>query len=156
MLSIKSKDFITFYDWDQFNVVRRIDVSPAPKNVYWSEGGNSLVLGLEDTAYLLQFNQEIVEQALRKMSGGETGEFEEDGIEDAFTFVEEYNETVTSGCWVSSDCFVFTNGKGIVSYLLQNKILKLTTTDKKFFILGYDAKQNRLYLVDKSLNLVSF
>ena len=81
---------------------------------------------------------------------------EEDGIEDAFTFVEEYNETITSGQWVSSDCFVFVNNKGIISYLIGNKILKLTNTDKKYFILGYDGKQNRIYLIDKSLNVVSY
>lgn len=34
--------------------------------------------------------------------------------------------------------------------------MKLTNTDKKYFILGYDSKQNRLYLVDKSLNIVSY
>jgi len=53
LLSIKSKEFITFYDWENFNVIRRIDVSPAPKNVYWSENGTYLVLALEDTFYLL-------------------------------------------------------------------------------------------------------
>ena len=81
---------------------------------------------------------------------------DEDGIEESFTFIEEFHETVTSGTWISNDCFVFINNKGIISYLLQNKIIKLTTTDKKYFILGYDGKQNRLYLVDKSLNLVSY
>lgn len=39
LLGIKSKEFITFYDWENFNVVRRIDVNPSPKNVYWSENG---------------------------------------------------------------------------------------------------------------------
>ena len=48
------------------------------------------------------------------------------------------------------------NSKGIISYLLGNKIIKLTTADKKYFMLGYDAKQNRLYMVDKSLNIVSY
>lgn len=37
LLGIKSKDFVTFYDWENFEVVRKIDVSPAPKNVYWNE-----------------------------------------------------------------------------------------------------------------------
>ena len=58
---MKSKDFITFYDWEEFNVIRRIDVSPAPKNVYWSENGQQLVLALEETFYLLQYNNDIVE-----------------------------------------------------------------------------------------------
>jgi coatomer subunit beta' len=51
---------------------------------------------------------------------------------------------------------VFVNNKGSISYLIGNKILKLTNTDKKYFILGYDGKQNRLYLVDKTLNIVSY
>jgi coatomer subunit beta' len=65
LLGIKSKDFITFYDWEQFRVVRRIDVSPAPKNVYWSEpNGGYLVLALEDTFYLLQYNSDTVDHLL--------------------------------------------------------------------------------------------
>ena len=44
----------------------------------------------------------------------------------------------------------------MINYLIGNKILKLATADKKYFILGYDAKQNRLYLADKSLNIVSY
>jgi len=36
--------------------------------------------------------------------------------------------------------------------------LKLANADKKYFILGYDGKQQggRLYLIDKSLNVVSY
>lgn len=134
--------------------MRRIDVNPSPKNVYWSENGQSLVLALEDTFYLLQFNADQTEMALRKMGTG--GGEDEDGIEEAFTFLEEFNETVNSGTWISNECFVFVNAKGIISYLIGNKIMKLTNTDKKYFILGYDQKQNRLYLTDKSLNIVSY
>lgn len=37
-------------------------------------------------------------------------------------------------------------------------MLKLSNTDKKYFIIGYDGKQQggRLYLIDKALNIVSF
>ncbi len=115
-----------------------------------------MILALEDTFYLLQYNADQVEVALRKMAAGGASENEEDGFEEAFTFVEEFNETINSGTWISNDCFVFVNPKGIVNYLIGNKILKLTTTDKKFFILGYDSKQNRLYLIDKSLNIISY
>jgi hypothetical protein len=46
--------------------VRRIDVSPAPKNVYWSDNGSFLVLALEETFYLLQYNADTVESLLTK------------------------------------------------------------------------------------------
>jgi hypothetical protein len=79
---------------------------------------------------------------------------------------------VSSGYWISSDCFVFTTPKGSLNYLLTGssgsyilsgsssspKVLKLCNCDKKYFIIGYDSKQQggRLYLIDKSLNLVSY
>lgn len=55
---MKSKDFITFYDWDTQILVRKIDVSPAPKSVYWSENGQQVVLGLEENFYLLNFHHD--------------------------------------------------------------------------------------------------
>jgi coatomer subunit beta' len=157
LLGIKSKDFITFYDWENFRVVRRVDVSPSPKNVYWSDAnGAYLVLALEDTFYLLQYNAETVDALLAR-----PGEESEDGFEEAFTFVEEFNETVQSGVWISNDCFVFTTHKGAIHYLITGsspKVLKLSGCDKKYFIMGYDGKQQggRLYLIDKSLNIVSY
>ena len=77
----------------------------------------------------------------------------DDGLEEAFNFVDEYSETVQSGLWVSGDCFTFINIRGSISYLIGGKILKLGNADKKHHILGYDGRQNRLYLVDKNLNI---
>ena len=57
LLAVKSKDFITFYDWEEFRVVRRIDVSSSVKQVIWSDDGTQVILALEETFYLLQFNQ---------------------------------------------------------------------------------------------------
>jgi hypothetical protein len=34
--------------------------------------------------------------------------------------------------------------------------MKLSNAGKKQYILGYDAKQSRLYLVDKSLNIHAY
>lgn len=59
-----------------------------------------------------------------------------------------------SGLWVSDDCFVWINNRGSINYLIGGRILKLgNCSGKKQFILGYDAKQSRLYLVDKSLTI---
>lgn len=155
---------MTFYDWENFRIVRRVDVSPAPKNIYWSDpSGQYLVMALEETFYLLQFNAETVDALLSHPGSDET----EDGFEEAFTFIEEFNETISSGTWISNDCFVFTTPKGSINYLLTGsteagagapKVLKLANTDKKYFILGYDGKQQggRLYLIDKSLNIISY
>ena len=59
LLGVKSSDFVTFYDWDTFNVVRRIDIDGL-KNVYWSDNGNFVVLALAESFYLLKFNQKVL------------------------------------------------------------------------------------------------
>jgi len=155
LLGIKGKDFVTFYDWEEFNVVRRIDVGAQIKNVYWSEGGQTIVLALEDSFYLLAYNSDLVDQTFKEAAMGRAT-IDEDGIEDAFSMIEEFSETVTSGVWIGSESFVFTSTKGAISYTIGSKVVKLSNCDKKYFALGYEGKQNRLYLVDKSLNVVSY
>lgn len=85
LLAIKSKDFITFYDWTDFQVVRRIDVASEIKHVFWTDDGRHVVLAMDDTFYLLQFNAQLVEEA---MAAGLAEEDVEDGLEEAFTFVD--------------------------------------------------------------------
>ena len=77
----------------------------------------------------------------------------EDGFEAAFTFEDEFPEMVNSGQWIAHNCFTFINNRGAINYLIGNKIMKLGNADKKQHILGYDGKQSRLYLIDKSLNI---
>lgn len=64
LLAIKSKDFINFYDWEEFNVIRQIEVSSNIKNVYWSDDGNTVVLAMDSTFYLLSYNNGIVQEIL--------------------------------------------------------------------------------------------
>lgn len=151
LLGIKSKDFVTFYDWDDFNVIRRIDLGQKLKHILWSEDGLKAVLALEDSMYLLTYNQDTVNTILT--TGQVTEDDAEDGFEDAFTFEDEFPEMVNSGQWISHNCFTFINNRGAINYLIGNKIMKLGNADKKQHILGYDGKQSRLYLIDKSLNI---
>lgn len=56
LLAIRSKDFVTFYDWEEYRVVRRIDLSAQLKHIIWSEDGNYLVIAMEESFYLLRYN----------------------------------------------------------------------------------------------------
>lgn len=40
--------------------------------------------------------------------------------------------------------------------MIGQKTIKMANADKKQFILGYDAKQNRLYMVDKNFSIYSY
>ena len=101
LLALRSKESVTFYDWDTFDVVRRIDLASNLKNVFWSEDGGRVTLTLEDTFYLLEFDSQAVAQAIA--TGALQQDDMEDGLEEAFNFVDEYSETVQSGYWVSAN-----------------------------------------------------
>ena len=61
MLALRSKDTVTFYDWDCFEVVRRIELASNLKGVFWSEDNSKVTLTLEDAFYLLEFNSQEVD-----------------------------------------------------------------------------------------------
>ena len=92
LLAIRSKESITFYDWDSFGVVRRIDLASNLKHVFWSEDNSKVTLALEETLYLLEFNGDKVDLAISQ--GMLDQDDNEDGLEEAFDFVEEFNEQV--------------------------------------------------------------
>lgn len=80
-------------------MVRRIDVSSNVKHVIWSEDGTQVILALEETMYQLEFHADVVSQTIQSRTL--TEEEKEDGLEEAFTFAEEFAEVVVSGLWVS-------------------------------------------------------
>lgn len=57
MLGVRSQDCITFYDWNNFCVIRRIDLASNLKTVKWSEDGKKVVLAMEEAFYLLNYNE---------------------------------------------------------------------------------------------------
>ena len=117
---------ISFFDWENFTCIRRIDVD-APKNVYWSQSGEYVIIWLEETFYLLKYNEEYVKSYLQSKGASSIGE---EGLEDAFTFLGDFNEEIISGQWVEGDAFVFTTAKGKLNYLIGDKIINHVYVDK--------------------------
>ncbi|GBP91211.1 Coatomer subunit beta' [Eumeta japonica] len=114
------------------------------------EGGNLVCLATDETYYTLRYNAAVVAQA-RETNTNIT----EDGIEQAFEVVGEVNETVKTGLWIG-DCFIYTNSLNRINYYVGGEIVTISHLDHTMYILGYIAKENRLYLNDKELNIVSY
>lgn len=148
LLGVCGDDFISFYDWDTFSIVRKIEL-PSPKEVHWSENGDFITIVLEEQFYVLKYNEE---EAMDKIQSN----VDEDGVETAFTLIGDFNHVIASGRWIQGDVFVFTTDKGKLNYLIGDKILNLSLIDKKLFILGYIPNHNRIYLINKGLKIVSY
>lgn len=155
MIGVKGGDgAVLFYDWDTGVFVQKIDA--AAKEVYWSDSGNMVLLACEDAAYVLSCNQEATSQAIAL---GQVSD--EDGIAGSFDLLYEINDTISSGKWVG-DCFIYVNNVGRLNYSVGGQIETLVHLDTtaggntQHTILGYLAKEDRVYLIDKALNMVSY
>merc|ERR1711881_44063 len=88
--------------------------------------------------------------------GKEKGdEISEDGVEEAFDVLGEVQECVKTGLWVG-DCFIYTNGVNRLNYYVGGEIVTISHLDRTMYLLGYIPADNRLYLGDKELGVVSF
>ena len=148
LLAIRSADFVVFYDWNEYRVIRRIDV--ACTNLYWSESAAFVALACTDSLFVLAHDKEAV---IAATAGGANPD---EGIEIAFELHNEVNETVKSGVWVSDSCFVFINDKMKLCTLVGGQVEVLAHVDRALTVLGYMPEHARIYTIDKALNVSSF
>jgi hypothetical protein len=55
-----------------------------------------------------------------------------------------------------SDCFVYVNGNDRLNYCVGGEVQTLHHLDRRMYLLGYMPKENRLFLIDKEFNVVSY
>jgi len=155
LVGVKGGDgAVLFYDWDSGEFIQKIEATP--KAVYWSDSGNMVLLATEESAYVLAYNGQKVAQAIAM---GQISP--ENGVEGSFDLLYEIGDAITSGKWVG-DCFIYVNNGGRLNYSVGGQIETLVHLETsaggqtQHSVLGYLAKEDRVYLVDKSLAIVSY
>nr|ACD37566.1 beta prime coatomer protein complex subunit [Philodina roseola] len=148
LLGVRSYSGLTFYDWETLNLIRRIEI--VPKSIFWSQNGQLVCIATEESFYVLRFHQETVAAAATNKDL-----VSDDGIEDAFDALSETAEVVKTGLWVG-DCFIYTNSLNRINYYVGGEIVTISHLDRVFYVLGYVSAENRLYLGDKEMNIVSY
>jgi len=148
LLGVKSVSGLAFYDWETNQLVRRIEIQP--KAVHWSETGELCCIVTEESYFILKYIPDNVTAAADNPE-----KVSEDGIEDAFDVLGEVSETVKTGLWVG-DCFIYTNSVNRLNYYVGGEIVTIAHLDRTMYLLGYIPADNRLYLGDKELSVVSF
>uniref|UniRef100_UPI003AAB6239 coatomer subunit beta'-like n=1 Tax=Centroberyx gerrardi TaxID=166262 RepID=UPI003AAB6239 len=148
LLGVRSSSGLAFYDWDSAELVRRIEIQP--KHIFWSDSGELVCIATDECFFVLRYLAERVAAAQESKE-----EMAEDGIEDAFEVLAEIQEVVKTGVWVG-DCFIYTNSVNRLNYYVGGEIVTVAHLDRTMYLLGYIPKDNRLYLGDKELNIVSY
>lgn len=168
LFGVRTSSSLVFYDWETLTLVRRIEVQP--RHVFWNESGSLVCLATEESFFILSVDTGAISVAL------EAKQDLEDDIETAFDvlgkrknwsnsiemrfkifcfFSGEINEVVKTGLWVG-DCFIYTNSVNRINYYVGGEIVTISHLDRTMYLLGYVPKDNRLYLGDKELNVISF
>lgn len=148
LLGVRSEGVVSFFDWESGLLVRRVDVDA--EHVAWSESGELLVIATSESVYVLNFDRSAFDSAV------ESGDHDVDeGVEACFDVLYEAPEQIASGVWIG-DAFLYSSPAGRVNYIIGGVVSNVAQADKPVFLLRYMARDNRVYAVDRSLNIVSF
>jgi len=149
LLGIKSNNLLYFIDWDTGALVRRIEV--IPKAIYWSQNGEKFIIATENSFYILSYNKNILSKVIKSGTA-----IPENGIPEAIDVVQgDIQEKVKTGQWVG-DCFIYINGDRRLNYFVGSSIQTVAHLDRSMYILGYIPKYNKIFLIDKTLKVVSY
>ncbi|KAH3667213.1 hypothetical protein OGAPHI_002862 [Ogataea philodendri] len=148
LLTVKSDGFISLYNWDSGDLVRRIDVEA--EDVIWSENGELVLIVSNETAFALRFDKDVFQEHL---SNGTIDP--QEGCEDCFEVLYDVQDQIVSGQWVG-DVFIYTSSSNRLNYLVGGSINNLAHFDKTMFLLGYLPRDNKVYVSDKDINIVSY
>lgn len=148
LLGVKSNSGLAFYEWDSADLIRRIEIQP--KHIFWSDSGELVCIATDESFFILRYMADKVAAALEKKE-----DITEDGIEDAFEVLGEVQEVVKTGVWVG-DCFIYTSSVNRLNYYVGGEIITIAHMDRTMYLLGYIPKDDRLYLGDKELTIVSY
>ncbi len=107
-------------------------------------------IATDESYFILKYCAEAVATAQETNEG-----ISEDGVDDAFDVLGEVQECVKTGVWVG-DCFIYTNAVNRLNYYVGGEIVTISHLDRTMYLLGYIPADNRLYLGDKELTVVSF
>jgi len=116
--------------------------------VYWSDG-DLVGIATDDQFYVLRFNRAAYQEAV---AAGTVDPNE--GVEDAFEIITDLNENVRTAKWVGDVCIYTTANR--LQYLVGEQTYTITHIDPGFFLLGYIARDGRVYLADKEVNVISY
>ncbi|XP_055335267.1 coatomer subunit beta'-like [Paramacrobiotus metropolitanus] len=148
LLGVKAANSLAFYDWESNQMIRRIEIQA--KGVYWAENGEHIAIATDDSYFVLKYDAKAVAAFLQRGDA-----VPEDGVEEAFSVVGDVQETIKTGFWIG-DCFIYTNTVNRLNYYVGGEIVTIAHLDRTMYLIGYIPKENRIYLVDKDLNVVSY
>ncbi|KAF3988682.1 hypothetical protein FT663_02083 [Candidozyma haemuli var. vulneris] len=170
LLGVKSSGLLCFYDWETGALVRKVNLAQNDvQDLVWSDNGEMVAVlttvaasetGAGTNAgkngnetYFLSFDRAVYEESLTDGSY-----LASEGAEAAFDvlYTLPSSETILSGKFIG-DVFVYTTGTtNRLNYFVGGEVINLSHFDRKYYVIGYKAADGKLYLIDKTFNVISW
>jgi coatomer subunit beta' len=147
-LAVRGPDCVVFFDWHDGEFIRKIDV--VPQQIFWNESGDAVVLACADCYYILRYDAAVVSEAI-----GQGNINPDEGVNGSFELETTIQDRVRTGQWVG-DCFLYTNGAGKLEYYVGGEVMTLCHLNHHMYLLGFVPKEDRVFLIDKTYNIVSY
>ncbi|KII60445.1 Coatomer subunit beta' [Thelohanellus kitauei] len=137
LIGVKSASEIHFYEWSDLNFIIVVDVSPS--NVYWNIDSTLCCLCESNAIHILKYNAAVVESSLENVQSTESG------VSDAFEVLPLFHQPFSQ---LAED--------NRLSYAIGDQLFSISHIQRPSYVVGYLHNQNRLYLVDREGNVLSY
>ena len=151
LFAVKTEDSIYLYDCENTIFIRKIDV--VPKKIIWNDNKTKVALICDDGTFILEVNVSEIERYIDTIVEG--GKADENGCEGSFGEAYDINERIINGFFIN-EVFVYQNEKNKINYSINEKVFSITTLANKFFLLGYLQSKERIYLINKNFEIISY
>lgn len=149
--SVKTSDAVFIYDFETQAFIRKIDV--CPQNVVWSDNKKQVALMCDDVTYILKAFPNVIDKYIEDSENENNSD--EEGCEEAFEAYFEINDRISNGLFID-DVFIYVNNKNKINYALEDKIFSITTLNSNYSLQGYLPSSNKIYLMNKGFQLISY
>lgn len=150
--AIKTSEAIFIYDFETTTFLRKIDVNP--HTVVWNPNKKYLSLICDDVTYILRAFPGKIEKYIDD-NENEEHDIDEEGCEDGFEAYFEINDKIVNGLFID-EVFIYLNNKNKINYALEDRIFSITTLNSNYSLQGYLPASNKLFLMNKSYQLISY
>jgi coatomer subunit beta' len=147
---VKTTESVYLYDFETTAFLRKIDV--VPNQIVWNENKKSMALICDDVTYILKVFPEKVNQYIEE---NENSNNDDEGCIDGFDAAFEINDKIINAIF-NDEVFIFLNSKNKINYAIEDKIFSITTLNNNFSLLGYLNSLNRLFLMNKQFQLITY
>ena len=153
LYGIRTQEALYLFEPENNIFIRKIDICPT--KVIWNSKKSKIALICDDAMYILNANFDKIDEYIERISEQGEEDEEEEGCEDAFTDPFDVDEKVINGFFIN-EIFIYETAKNKINYIIQDKIFNVTTLSTRYFLLGYLEATNKIYLMNKNYQLISY